>query len=189
VGQHDKALIEVKRARELEPLNLRINALEGQALFFAGRYDEAIDRLQKTLELDSNFLLAHLFLSRVYIEKKMYAEAVTEAAKARDVSGGNSEATAHVIYALAKAGKQKEARATLDELKKRASERYVPPYAFALSYNGLGETDQAIAWLEKGLHERDLKMNLLVVDPKWNNLRSDHRFQDVLRRAGFITSK
>ena len=185
MGQHEKALIEAKRARELDPLNLRINALEGQALFFAGRYEEAIDRLQKTLELDSNFLLAHLFLSRVYIEKKMYTEAVTEAAKARDVSGGNSEAIAHIVYALAKAGKQKEARMTLDELKKRAAERYVPPYAFALSYNGLGETDEAIAWMEKGLKERDVKMTLLLVDPKWNNLRSDPRFQDVLRRAGF----
>ncbi len=184
MGQHEKALIEAKRARELEPLNLRNNAGEGQALFFAGRYDESIDRLQKTIELDPNFWLSHLFLSRVYIEKKIYAEAVAEATKAKDLSGGNSEAVAHVVYALAKAGKQEEARRTLDELKKRAAVSYVPPYAFALSCNGLGETDQAIAWLVKGLEQREVKMTLLTVDPKWNNLRSDPRFQDLLRRMG-----
>lgn len=165
---------------------------KGRKNIFCGRLSltqtaHTVDRLQKTLELDPNFLLAHLFLSRVYIEKKMYNEAVTEAAKASDLSGGNSEAIAHIVYALAKAGKQKEARMTLDELKKRAAEHYVPPYAFALSYNGLGKTDEAIAWLEKGLEERDVKMTLLVADPKWNNLRADQRFQDLLRRAGFFS--
>jgi eukaryotic-like serine/threonine-protein kinase len=184
MGQHEKALIEAKRSRELDPLDLRISSLEGQVLFFAGRYEESIDRLQKTLELDSNFWLAHLFLSRVYIEKKMHPEAIAEATKATNLTGGNSEAIAQVVYALAKAGQQKEARMTLDELKKRAAERYVPPYAFALSYNGLGETDQAIAWLEKGIKERDVKMTLLLVDPQWNNLRSDTRFQDLLKRMG-----
>jgi TolB-like protein/Flp pilus assembly protein TadD len=184
MGQHEKALIEAKRAKERDPLNLRIRATEGQALFFAGKYEDAIDRLQKTIELDPNFWLAHLFLSRVYIEKKMYPEAVAEATKAKDLSSGNSEAIAHVVFALAKSGRQKEAQTTLDELKKRAVERYVPPYAFALSYNGLDETDEAIAWLEKGLAERDIKMTLLVVDPKWNNLRADPRFRSLLHRAG-----
>lgn len=184
-GQHERALIECKRGVEVDPLNLRNNAVEGQILFFAGRHEEAIDRLRKTIELEPNFWVPHLFLARVYIEKRMYTEAVTEATKATNLSGGNSEAVAHVVYALAKSGKQKEARSTLDELKKRAADGYVPPYAFALSYNGLGETDEAIAWLVKGLEQRDIKMTLLVVDPKWNNLRSDTRFQDLLRRAGF----
>ena len=63
--------------------------------------------------------------------------------------------------------------------------RDLPSYAFALSYNGLGETDEAIAWLVKGLEQQDIRMTLLTIDPKWNNLRSDQRFQDLLRRAGF----
>ncbi len=65
--------------------------------------------------------------------------------------------------------------------------RDLPPYAFALSYNGLGETDEAIAWLVKGLEQQDIRMTLLTIDPKWNNLRSDQRFQDLLRRAGFTS--
>ncbi len=185
-GRVTEALPLARRARELDPLNLRINALEGQALFYAGKYDDAIVRLQKTIELEPNFFLAHLFLARVYIEKKMYTEAIAEATKARDVSGGHSEAVAHIVYTLAKSGRREEAQAALNELKKRAAEeRYVPPYSLALAYNGLGETDEAIASLEKGLQQRDVRMTLLKVEPKWNNLRGDPRFQDLLRRVGF----
>ena len=187
MGQHEKALVEAKRAIDLEPLNLRNNAVEGQALFFAGRYDESIDRLKKTIELDASLWLPHMFLAKVYIEKKMYAEAVAEANEAKTLSGGSAEAVAHVVYALAKSGKQAEARATLDQLRKRAAERDVPPYAFALSYNGLGASDEAIAWLGKGLEQRDVRMALLTVDPKWNNLRADPRFQALLKRAGFMS--
>jgi predicted Zn-dependent protease len=129
--------------------------------------------------------IAHLFLARVCIEKKMYAEALTEATKARDLSGGHSESVAHIVYALAKSGKQAEARATLNELKRRAAERYVPPCSLALSYNALGETDQAIAALKRGFEQRDPHMLFLKVEPKWYNLRHDPRFQDLLRRVGF----
>ncbi|MBA2501465.1 MAG: protein kinase [Pyrinomonadaceae bacterium] len=184
-GRHAEALPLARRARELDPLNLRINALEGQALFYAGKYDDSIVSLHKTLELEPNFWLAHFVLARVYIEKKMYAEAIAEATKASDLSGGHSEAVAHIVYALAKSGRREEAQATLNELKKRAAEgRYVPPQNLALAYNGLGETDEAIASLEKGLQQRDVRMTLLKVEPKWNNLRADPRFQDLLRRIG-----
>ena len=184
-GRYAEAMPMAERARELDPLNLRINALEGQFLFYAERYDDSLIRLQKTIELEPSFWLAHLFIARVYIEKKMYGEAITEATKARDLSNGNSEAIALIIYALAKSGKRDEAEAVLDELKKRAAERYVPPYCLALSYNGLDETDQAMASLEKGFEQRDVRMVFLKVEPKWSNLRSDARFSDLLRRVGF----
>ncbi len=82
-------------------------------------------------------------------------------------------------------GKRDEARAVLDELKKRATERYVPPYAFALVHHGLGERGEAFAWLERGIEQRDPKMIFLKFEPKWNNLHGDPRFQDLLRRVGF----
>ena len=184
-GRHAEALYHSQRARELEPLNLRFNALEGQAFFYAGKYDEAIVRLQKTVELEPTFSLSHLFLSRVYSEKGMYTEAITEATKASDLSGGHAEAVALIVYALARSGKRREAQAALNELTKRAAEqRYIPPYNLALAYNGLGETDVAFDWLEKGLQQRDVRMTFLKVEPKWNNLRDDPRFQDLLRRVG-----
>ncbi len=115
----------------------------------------------------------------------MYGEAIAEATRARDLSGGNAEAIATIGYALAISGKRDEARGVLDELKKRTTERYVPPYAFALIYNGLGERDETFAWLEKGVEQRDPKMLFLKGGVQWKNLRSDPRFQNLLRRVGF----
>jgi Tfp pilus assembly protein PilF len=182
MGRRAEGLAEVKRARELDPLNLRANALEGQFLILAGQTDDGLARLQKTFELEPNFWLAHLFAASAYIQKGMYREAIAEATRARDLSGGNAEAIATIGYALAMSGKRDEARAVLDELKKRTTERYVPPYDFALVYNGLGERDEAFAWLERGVEQRDPKMIFLKVEPKWNNLRDDPRFVSLLER-------
>ncbi len=82
-------------------------------------------------------------------------------------------------------GKQAEARAALEELLKLSNEPYVPPYNIALIHNGLGERDETLAWLERGFEQRDPKMVFLKVEPKWNNLRDDPRFQDLMRRVGF----
>jgi serine/threonine protein kinase/Tfp pilus assembly protein PilF len=184
-GRHAEGLAEAKRARDLDPLNLRTNALEGQYLIYAGQTDEALNRLQKTFELDPNYRLIHLFASSAYIEKGMFAEAVAEARKARELSGVSSYPTAFLGYALAKSGKRAEAQAVLEELLKLSTERYIPPYHIALIYNGLDERDKAFAWLERGFVQRDPKMVFLKVEPKWNNLRDDPRFQDLLQRVGF----
>ncbi len=184
-GRHAEALAEAKRARELDPLNLRINALEAQFLIHAGRTDEALTRLQDTLEMDSNYFLAHLYSSSAYIEKGMYSEAISEARRAREISGGRStHAEAFLGYALAKSGKEAEARSVLDGLLKSPAERYVSPYHIALVYNGLGEHDEALAWLERAYAQRSTGIVFLKVEPKWNNLRDDPRFQDLMRRVG-----
>ena len=184
-GRHAEALAEIKHSREIDPLNVRTNALEGQFLIHAGRTDEALAVLQRTFELEPNFWLAHLFASSAYIEKGMFAEAVAEARKAREISGVSTHPLAFLSYALAKLGKQAEARAVLEELFKLSTERYVSPYSVAFAYNGLEERDKTLAWLERGYKERDPKMVFLKVEPKWNNLRSDSRFEDLLRRVGF----
>lgn len=181
-GQHEKAIAESRRGRELEPLALGKNAIEAQFLFYAGRGDEAVERIKQTLDLDSNFWLAHLVLSRIYIGRKMYPEALAAATKARDLSGGLSEATAHIGYILAVSGRREEARAVLEELKSRSTGRYVPPYNIALVYNGLGERAETLAWLEKGFEQRDVRMTFLKVDPKWDNLRSDSSFISLIKR-------
>src|SRR5207253_10028049 len=183
--QHAQGLAEVKRARELDPLDLRINGLEAQFLVHAGKPDEALAYLQKTLEVNPNNWFAHMFASSAYIEKGMFAEAVVEARKARELNSANSQPTAQLGYALAKSGKQAEARGLLEELLKLSAQRYVSPGNIALIYNGLGERDATFSWLERGFEQRDVKMVFLKVEPKWNNLRSDSRFQDLMRRVGF----
>lgn len=184
-GRHAEALAEIKRARELDPLNVRTGALEGSILINAGRPDDALAKLQKTLELEPNYWFASQYVASAYIEKGMFAEAVTEAQKARELSGASTRPTGFRGYALAKAGRRAEARAELEALLTLSKGRYVSPYNIAMIYNGLGERDETLAWLERGYLEREPRMVFLRAEPKWNNLRADPRFQDLLRRVGF----
>ena len=181
-GRHAEALAEIKRARELDPLSSKSNALEGQFLLHAGQTEKALARLQKTFELDPTFWLAHLFASSAYIEKGMFPEAIAEARKARELSGVSTHPLAFEGYALAKSGKQTEARAVLAELLKLSTHRFVSPYSIALIYNGLDERDETLAWLERGFAQREPKMVFVKVEPKWNNLRSEPRFVDLMKR-------
>ncbi len=181
-GRHQEALAEIKRARELDPLFPFAGALEGQFLLHAGKPDEALDRLRKTFELAPNFWMPHLFAASVYAKKGLFEEAVAEARKARELSPAQTVSIASESYALAKSGKNDEARILLNELLKLSETRFVPPYHFALIYNGLGETDKTFEWLEKGYEQRDPKLAFLKVGPKWNNLRSDPRFVELLQR-------
>jgi tetratricopeptide (TPR) repeat protein len=181
-GHHAEALAEIKRARELDPLSSRNNALEGQFLLHAGQTDKALARLQKTFELDPNFWLAHLFASSAYIEKGMFPEGVAEARKARELSGVSTHPLAFEGYALAKSGRQTEARVVLAELLTLSTNRFVSPYNIALIYNSLDERDETLAWLERGFAQREPKTVFLQVEPKWNNLRSEPRFIALIKR-------
>jgi DNA-binding winged helix-turn-helix (wHTH) protein/Tfp pilus assembly protein PilF len=183
-ARHEQAFAEIKLSRELDPVALLTGALEGQFLFFAGRSDEALDRLSKTIDLNPNFWLSHLFISDVYTDTGMYAEAVAASKKAGELSG-NSQSQAYRAYALARSGKPEEARSLLDELLKLSNERYVPPYNFAVVYNGLGESDKALDCLEKAFAEKNVLMVFLKVEPKWNNLRSEPRFINLMKRMEF----
>jgi DNA-binding winged helix-turn-helix (wHTH) protein/TolB-like protein/Tfp pilus assembly protein PilF len=185
LGQHDEALTMAKRARELDPLSLIVNSAEGQFLFFAGNTDEAISRLNKTLELDPKFWHSHLVLSKIYTEKNMFAEAVAEAEKAAQFSGGNSQAAAVKAYALAKSGNSAEARIILNDLQKLSAEKYVPAYNFAIIHNALGETEITLDYLEKAFSEKNVLTVFLKVEPKWNNLRGSARFVELTRRMNF----
>jgi serine/threonine-protein kinase len=184
-GRHEEAVTKIKRARELDPLFPFAGALEGQFLLHAGRADEALDRLKKTFELAPNFWMPHLFASSVYTEKGMYSEAVVEARKAGELSPAQTISVAFEGYALAKLGKTDEARALLNELQKLSTTRFVPSGHIALIYNGLGETEEALKWLEKAYVQRDPKMAFLKVEPKWNNLRNEPRFIELMRQMNF----
>jgi serine/threonine-protein kinase len=184
LGRHQEAIAEGARARELEPVSLLTNNLEGAALYYAGRNDEARERLQKTVELDPNFWIAHLYLGHVYLEKKNYPEALAEFTKARDFSRGNSQTVSMIGYVSALAGDATKARAMLDELKSRSAHQYVPRYNIAVVHLALAEQDEAFAWLEKAYEEHDVLVSFLKVDPKWDPVRSDPRFISILERVG-----
>jgi serine/threonine-protein kinase len=182
-GRHAEALSEARRSRELNPLNLAQVALEGQFLLHAGRVDDALRQLLKMSELEPNFWMPHMVAASAYIEKGMFAEAIAESERERELSGGNVYPFA--AYALARSGKQDQARNALRELLDLAETKPASAYNIALLYNALGESEKALGWLEKAYQERDTKMTLLKVEPKWNNLRNEPRFVELLKRMHF----
>jgi TolB-like protein/class 3 adenylate cyclase/Tfp pilus assembly protein PilF len=183
-GRSQEAIAEGARAVELDPLSLIINALNGYHLHLARRDDEAIARLKKTLELDSSFWIAHQFLGIAYVEKKMYPEAIAEFSQAVKLSGGNTEPLALNGYVSVLSGDTAKGRAVLQELKSLESQRYVPPSNLALLSYVLGEKDEAFSWLEKAYQDRDIRLCRLKVDSKWDSMRSEPRFVEILKRIG-----
>ena len=183
-GRHDEALAEIRRARQLDPLDMVTHAIEGQVLCFAGRVEESISVLQSLISVAPDFWLAHLFISRDYIEKGMWQEAIAAATKASDIAVGNSEASATAAFAFARSGRRNDARIVLDELEHRARSRFVPSYCVAQVQLALGERNAALGLLEKALQEREPLMVFLKVDPKWDELRNERRFTDLIARMG-----
>jgi len=184
-GRPDEAIAEARRAREAEPLNLRTSAIEAQFLIHAGKPAEALILLEKAIELDPNYWFAYQFAASAYIEMGMYDEAAAAARKGIELYSINSRSAAFLCYALAKAGKRSEALAALEELLKPSAGYFASPYNIALAYNGLGESDQSLKWLERGIEQRDPRMTSIVTERKWKNLRDDPQFKALIRKMGF----
>lgn len=182
MGRLEEARAAMQRALELDPLLLIANVNLGRIDYYAGRYDQAIEQFQRANELDANFARAHLRLGMAYVQTGKYSEALAEYDKTREVSGDTPQVSAHIAHALAVSGKKAEARAMLAELTQRAARQYVPPYSIALIQIGLGETEAAFNWLEKAYSDHSSEMIYFKVEPMLAPLRSDPRYQDILRR-------
>jgi tetratricopeptide (TPR) repeat protein len=155
---------------------------EGAALCFARRYDEAIQQLQNVIKLEPDNSFAHVFLGYTYAAKGMYPQAITEYQRQISLDGETTSTLCYLGYALAQSGKRSEAQAILDKLK--STKEYVSPAELAVLYNGLGDKVGALASLERAYEAHDLQMQYLKVDPHYDSLRSDSRFQDLIRRVG-----
>jgi TolB-like protein len=181
LGRLDEAMPHVRRAQELDPLSLITSAEIGNMFYCSRQYDRAIEQFQKIIELDPNFPPAHSRLGMVYVEKGMYEEAIAEHKKAIALDD-SPRRTALLGHAYAVAGRKAEAQKILDDLKELAKQRYVSPFDFALVYMGLGDKDQAFVWLEKTSEERPDTLWDINVGSRFDSLRSDPRFTDLLRR-------
>jgi serine/threonine protein kinase/Flp pilus assembly protein TadD len=182
-NRHNEALSENKRSKELDPLSLSNHADTGNIYYLARQYDPAIAELNNTLELDQSFPTAHVYLGYVYSAKGMYAEAITAYRKAIELSGETSSRQIFLGAAFAKAGESEKAREILKQLE--ASKEYVSPGELAILYAALGMREEAFASLEKAYAARDLQLQYLKVDPAFDLLRDDLRFNDLLQRIGF----
>ncbi len=182
MGRFPEALSELRQAEALDPLSLAINTIHGYVLYLARDNDAAITQLRKTLELDENFPVAHMFLGRVYVQTKMFAEAVAEFKKADDLSGGEAFYRAWLAYGYAVSGQTRQARRILSELKKLPNDGYAPPYDVAAVWMGLGEKEQALKWLETAYEDHAAYIPAINVEPVFEGLRSEARFEELVRR-------
>src|SRR3984885_15431522 len=182
LGRFDEAIEEMKKAQNLDPLSLIINADLAELLVLAHHYDESIVQSGKTIEMDPNFALAHIQLAQAYLQKRMYDEAVEELKKAVQLSADSPTCIANLARAYVVTGKRNEAEKLLGDLKTRSNAAYSNAPEIAMVYVSLGDTEQAMNWLEKGYDERFNPGVLLR--PGFDPLRSDSRFQNLLRRIG-----
>ncbi len=185
LGRRGDALREIEEARKLDPLSVRINGNVGLVLYFARQYDAAIEQLRKGLELEPNDVGSHVQLGWAYMQKGMHQEAVTEIQKAANQGTGTLLPLAALAQAYAVAGNRDEAHRVLKLLKVLSGQKCVVPYQTATVYAGLGQREEAFAWLERALEAHDPRLNILNVDPSLDPLRSDPRFHDLLRRMNF----
>ena len=182
MGRHAEALAEIRRAQELDPLQIRLRRQEAWLLHLARRSDEALRLMQQTFKLEPPTPIAHSNLAFSYEGNGMYEEAVAEHRKANNMFGETTGGLTYLGCALAGAGRRSEAQAIRDRLK--ATEEYVSPEELAGLYAMLGDKEGALAELEKAYATHDLQLQVLKIDLHLDSLRSDPRFQDLVRRVG-----
>jgi serine/threonine-protein kinase len=184
LGRFDESLTQIRRAQELDPLSLPINMTMGWVLLTARQSDQSVDQLRKTLEMDPNFVLAHHRLGLVYEQQGKYAEAISEFTQVINLIGRKPLGVAALARAYALSGQRAEAQKLLTELQEQAKVRYVSPSSVAMIFAALGDKEQAFSWLEKAEKTRDGILVRLKVDPRFDTLRSDSRFEELLKRIG-----
>ncbi len=181
VKRFDDSLVELRRAEELDPLSPIIGTNLGDTLVYARRYDEAIAQYKRTLVRNPNFAYAHRALGWAYGSNGMYPEAIAETRTAIELNNASS-AKGFLGLWLAKSGKRDDAVKLLSELRQETTRGYVQSYTFALIYIGLGDREEALNWLEKQMSGRSETANTYAVVPELDDLRSEPRFKEMLKR-------
>ncbi|MGI8787600.1 MAG: protein kinase domain-containing protein [Pyrinomonadaceae bacterium] len=183
VGRHSEAIEKGKQVEKLDPLSPFAHISLGYAFYFARDYERAIEECNKALELDKYSTFAYRNLGLAYLQQGKFDRAIAALGKALTFSSGNIAFESHLGYAYGLAEKRAEATEVLTNLQ-NAKQQYVSAYNVAMIYLGLGDLDKTFEWLEKSYAERSGFLPFLNVEPMLDSLRSDSRFQDLLRRIG-----
>ncbi len=183
-GRFEEAMREIRLAQQLDPMSLIINANAGYTLYFAREYEQAISELEKVRELDPNFPLTYQILGYIYGQQGSPAKSVEVLTKAVDLAPDNLSFEADLAWAYALAGEAEKAQQMLDQLLRISINTYVPPFHLAGICVGLKDNDCAFEWLEKAYQQHSDQITYIGKDPRFDPLRSDPRFQDLLRRIG-----
>ena len=189
-GRIEESLTQSKRALELSPFDILFNVHLGWHYLYARQYDQALDQIEKTIEMDRNFAQTYPWLGLILEQKGRYAEAIAAFQKAIKLfPGGSSIAQAELAHTYAVSGNREAARKIIAELQELARNQYVSSFQIAAIYAGLGEKDQAFAWLEKAYAERSDGLVNLNAEQRFDSLRSDPRFKDLANRVGLIPQR
>jgi DNA-binding winged helix-turn-helix (wHTH) protein/TolB-like protein/Tfp pilus assembly protein PilF len=185
-GRSNESIAEMKKAQQLEPFSLIINTSLGWTLYFSRNYDQAITQFKNTVDLDPNYVFPRESLALVYDAMGRYQDASAQYLEVESITGGKERPRAGLAHSYAKMGRRADAVKLLDEIKRLSADRYVSPSAIAVVYEGLGDRDQTFEWLEHAYRERSNLLWLLKVNPAWDSLRADPRFQNLLARVGLM---
>ena len=183
LGRMEEARAELKVAQQLDPLSLPINTGVAAQLYFARQYDGAIQQLKKTLNLDPNFVPAQHAMEVAYAQSGMFREAIAEQQQVLTLSG-NPDLAAAIGEDYRKSGYTGVLQSWLAGLKEVSKQRYVSPYNIAQIHARLQEREQALSWLDQALKEHDCQLSYVKVDPVFDDIRADPRFQQVVLRLG-----
>jgi tetratricopeptide (TPR) repeat protein len=181
-GRHEEAIAEARRAAELDPLSATVSTHMGRIYYVARRYKEARRTLEGICEVSPDFFWARYFLGLVDGQERKFEESVADLQQANNLSRGDDRTKAALGYAYALSGRKYAAQKVLNELKAQSRMRYVSPYVLALSCVGLNK-EEAFQWLEEGFKQRNTELPWVGVYPLFDPLRSDARFQSLLRRV------
>jgi TolB-like protein len=184
-GQHREASQFARRSCELEPLSSTHRAMSSQVAFQARAYSAALEQARQATIIDPEFWVGYMMRGQAYEQLGETALALEALAIAGRLSGGNSKPISLRGYLLARLGRRDDARQVLGVLEEVSRSRYMPPYAMALVYAGLGETEMVFEWLDRAYLVRDVHLVFLTVDPKWDPYRVEPRFGALLERCGF----
>jgi len=183
MGRTEESIAEVEKAVELDPLSLSTNTARAVPYLAARKYAVAIEKLKPALELDQNFSLALLYMGRAYDGLGNHKEAIAQYQKSiQNPGGGGPYFSTALIYSFAKDGQKKEAEEQLNGLLKLAEKHSVSDYVLAGGFAALGQKEKALDALEKAFQERDGLMHVIKVDPNFDELRGEIRFQTIIAK-------
>ena len=184
LGRREESIAEAKRALELDPLSPLTNEELGDAHLSARQYDAAIEQYQKTLELYPDQAAPRDSLGWAYVYEGMYEKGIEEIRKSIALYGEDPGLSPEIAFIYGITGRKDEARKILDRLLSASKTVPIAAHHFALIYIGMGEKDKALAWLEKAFEQHSPMMAWLEVDPRFDSLRKEPKFEDLIRRVG-----
>ena len=185
MGRHKEARKAMNRALELDPASDIIAAASGVIAYMAGDSEKASAQLEALIEKSPNFPLGFFYLGWLNVQQGNLEEAALHLRQALSLAGGDPRIRAWLGFVLWKSGDKEGGRAVHRELEAQANSRYVDPSFIALLHLGMGQTTEALSWLEKGFEEHSFWMIWLNVDPVFDPLRTEPRFQALLARLNF----